>query len=330
MPLFEVAGESLIPFRLVKPGADLYEKEIEDLVWGDLEAFTGESLFPVARQPIIGGGGRPDVVALDESGRVVVIEIKRDVDRSQLAQCLEYAGWARTTNLDEIAGLYHRGPKGFFADWQEFTDSSTPVVINHQPRIVLVARDFEGRTRSAFEFLHENGVPVTVLPVAIYEDEAGRRFLDIEAEHDPVIATGTAGTGGTSKTINQITYKGRRVTMTDLLDADLLRPDDDLVFPRPRLGQTFHATLKVNGTIELPDGTSCTSPSQAAMKAADLVSYDGWHGWRVPRLGSVKLDELRQQLIAAEDAPPGPLPVSPPVADPQGPLPDATHEAAAV
>lgn len=301
MPLFEVTGESLIPFRLVKPGADLYEKEIEDLVWGDLEAFTGESLFPVARQPTLNGGGRPDVVALDESGRVVVIEIKRDVDRSQLAQCLEYAGWARTTSLDEIAGLYHRGPEGFFTDWQEFTDSFTPVVINHQPRIVLVARDFQGRTRSAFDFLHENGVPVTVLPVAIYEDDAGRRFLDIEAEHDPVITTSITSGGGTAKTITQITYKGRRVTMTDLLDAELLQPGDRLVFPRPRLGQTFHATLKANGSIELADGTNCTSPSQAAMKAADLVSYDGWHGWRVPRLDGVKLDELRQKLIAVEE-----------------------------
>jgi hypothetical protein len=88
--------------------------------------------------------------------------------------------------------------------------------------------------------------------------------------------------------------------MTDLLDAGLLQPGDDLVFPRPRLGQTFHATLRANGTIELPDGTICTSPSLAAMKAANLVSYDGWHGWRVPRLDGVKLDELRQNLVASE------------------------------
>ena len=41
-------------------------------------------------------------MALDKTGRVVVFEVKRDVDRRQLAQCLEYAGWARTTNLDEL------------------------------------------------------------------------------------------------------------------------------------------------------------------------------------------------------------------------------------
>ena len=75
MPLFEVTAQGLVPFRQVLPGADLYESEIEDLVWSDLEAFLGETLFPIARQARLTGGGRPDVLALDESGRVVVIEI---------------------------------------------------------------------------------------------------------------------------------------------------------------------------------------------------------------------------------------------------------------
>jgi RecB family endonuclease NucS len=98
MPLYEIGADELIPFRRLRASADLYEREIETLMWGNLEAFAGEDLFPIARQPTIRGGGRPDIVALDESGRVVLVEIKRDVDRAQLAQCLEYAGWARTTN----------------------------------------------------------------------------------------------------------------------------------------------------------------------------------------------------------------------------------------
>lgn len=126
MPLFEVTAQGLVPFRQVLPGADLYESEIEDLVWSDLEAFLGETLFPIARQARLAGGGRPDVLCLDESGRVVVIEIKRDVDRIQLAQCLEYSGWARSTNLDELAALYHGGSAALFTDWQDFTETTRP------------------------------------------------------------------------------------------------------------------------------------------------------------------------------------------------------------
>ena len=122
--------------------ADLYEEEIEGLLWSNLEEFTGDTLYPIARRAKLPSGGIPDVVALDKSGRVVVFEVKRDIDRKQLAQCLEYAGWARQTNLDELAGMYHDGSSAFWEGWQEFTESSTPVVVNPHPRLVLVARDF--------------------------------------------------------------------------------------------------------------------------------------------------------------------------------------------
>jgi hypothetical protein len=183
VPLFEIATDrSLVPFRQLRGGAELYEQELEQLLWDNLDDFTGESLFRIARQPRIGSGGRPDIVALDASAHVVVIEIKRDVDRGQLAQCLEYAGWARSASLDELAGLYHLQSERFFPDWQEFTESDIPVVISRPPRLILVARDFHGRTGEAFEFLAENGLPVGLIQVSLYEDQQARRFVDVSLE----------------------------------------------------------------------------------------------------------------------------------------------------
>lgn len=299
MPLYELHDDTLTPFTRLRPGAELYEQEIEALVWGDLEAFTGESLFPVARQARIPGGGIPDVLALDESGRVVIIEVKRDIDRGQLAQCLEYAGWARLTNLDEISALYnrapdHRGPEAFFRDWQDFTESNTPVTINPQPRLYLVARDFAGRTRSALEFLRENSLPVTVIPVTLYEDHHGRRVVDVEADHEPGTPTVTTPSTGPVS----ITANGRRVTVQDLLDAGLIEADEPVEFIRPRLGRHYRARIRADGTFELEDGTTHQSPSRAAMQAANVVSYDGWHAWGVPRLGGIKLHELRTKYVA--------------------------------
>jgi hypothetical protein len=61
--------------------------------------------------------------------------------------------------------------------------------------------------------------------------------------------------------------------------------------------------IAADGTFELPDGTRHASPSGAAMQAAALVSYDGWHAWRVPRLGGAQLSELREsyQMSSLED-----------------------------
>ena len=51
MPIFKIQPDGLVGLARVKAGPDLYEKEIEDLLWSNLEAFVGEDLFPVARQP---------------------------------------------------------------------------------------------------------------------------------------------------------------------------------------------------------------------------------------------------------------------------------------
>lgn len=300
MPLYEARDGGLAPFARLRPGAELYEQEVEALVWSDLEAFTGEPLFPVARQAHIPGGGVPDILALDESGRVVVIEVKRDIDRKQLSQCLEYAGWARLTNLDELAGLYdrgtptHRGVEAFFRDWQDFTETTTPTTINLQPRIYLIARDFEARTRSALDFLRENLLPVTVVPVTIYQDLAGRRVIDVEAEREPTLP----GVPGPSGGPQAVTANGRRVTVPDLIEAGLIQANEAVEFVRPRLGQRYEAVIRADGTFVLPNGSQQQSPSLAAMRSADLVSYDGWYGWRVPRLGGTKLHELREQYVA--------------------------------
>jgi hypothetical protein len=294
MPLYEIHGTGdLIPFRRLQ-GESVYEREIEDLLWANPEEFTGEALFLVARQPTLPSGGRPDIVALDKDARVVIVEIKRDIDRRQLAQCLEYAGWGRSTNLDELSSLYQRQPeRDFFGDWQEFT-GGTLTVINPSPRLVLVARDFHGRTGAALEFLMDGRLPLAVVKVSIYEDEQERRFLDIEGEREPELVP--ADDDGSRDTPDHTRIGGRRVRMSDLVEAGLIEPGDELVWDRPRLGVTYRASVVGSGAIVLTDGRQFASPSRAAVEAAEIPACDGWYVWRLPRLGGTVLNELRGQL----------------------------------
>lgn len=44
--------------------------------------------------------------------------------------------------------------------------------------------------------------------------------------------------------------------------------------------------------------TLARSPSRTG-----VVSHDGWHAWRVPRLGGTKLNELRMQYVASSQQP---------------------------
>jgi hypothetical protein len=299
MPLYELrSSQELIPFRRLPGGPELYEREIEELIWHNPEDLLGESLFLIARQPTLPLGGRPDVVALAPDARVVVVEVKRDVDRSQLAQTLEYAGWARRTNLDELSAMYHRPEDGaFFRDWVEFTDSTHPPVVNRRPRLILVAFGFHDRTESALEFLIENGVPVRVIRVSIYEDGEGRRFLDIESDHEPELVV----EGESRETERDHTrIRGRRVLVADLIEAGLLAAGDSLTWHRPRLGVTYRAKVLKNGAIELDDGRVFASPSVAAIRAADIPASDGWYVWRVDDRGGTLLNDLRIELANRE------------------------------
>lgn len=302
MPLFEVSEDELVPFRRVQAGPELYESEIEDLLWQNIDAFVGQPLFPVARQANLGGGLIADVLALDKEGRVFVIEVKRDVDRRQLAQSLEYAGWARQTNLDELAGLFHEGTSEFFAAWMEFTGTDSPQLIRRPPQLVLVARDLDARTDSALAYLVENDLPVTVLRVNLYEDQEHRRFLDVGAEEDADVGfTSVAAVTDTPASPTHVKIEGRRVQLSDLVDAGLMQVGQTLTWHRPRLGTTYTAVVTESGALQLDDGRAFSSPSRAAMEAADVPAYDGWLAWRT-KDGQL-LDELRARLIEKLAAP---------------------------
>lgn len=89
---------------------------------------------------------------------------------------------------------------------------------------------------------------------------------------------------------------GRRVIISDLLEAGLLAEGDVLQFKRPRLRETYRAVVTASGTLTLDGGQEFGSPSRAAVVAADVKALDGWHAWTTAKSGR-SLDSLRQQLL---------------------------------
>lgn len=90
---------------------------------------------------------------------------------------------------------------------------------------------------------------------------------------------------------------GRRVTVSDLLDAGLIRAGAKLRFKRNRIGVTYDATVTDKGRIRLePSGEEFRSPSRAAMVAAGMRAVDGWRAWLVVDQDRL-LDAVRQDLL---------------------------------
>lgn len=107
------------------------------------------------------------------------------------------------------------------------------------------------------------------------------------------VAGQTDETGGRSMYL----IGGRRVMVSDLLDAGLIKAGAKLRFERKRIGETFYATVTGKGRIRLEsDGEEFRSPSRAAMVAAGMRAVDGWRAWVVVDEGRL-LDSVRQEFL---------------------------------
>ncbi|MEV4544742.1 hypothetical protein [Micromonospora echinaurantiaca] len=95
---------------------------------------------------------------------------------------------------------------------------------------------------------------------------------------------------------------GRRVRISDLIDANLLKPGDELFFQQ-RIGDPPHeATVTERGRLRLSDGRDFSTPSKAGAVVAKRRAVAGWSAWQVgidgPTLHQLRLQLLRD--VAAE------------------------------
>ncbi len=89
---------------------------------------------------------------------------------------------------------------------------------------------------------------------------------------------------------------GRRVRISDLVEAGLLGENDEVHFARRNRGEKHLAVIR-KGQMVLEDGRSFGTPSRAAAVVTG-TPYDGWHAWRTG--DEELLDSLRQRFLDLE------------------------------
>jgi len=82
------------------------EKQVEDLLASNIEILDAGWLV-IGRQVRTAGGGFIDILCIDQSGALVVVELKRDMTpREVTAQALDYASCVSVFSDADIAGIY--------------------------------------------------------------------------------------------------------------------------------------------------------------------------------------------------------------------------------
>lgn len=120
---------------------------------------------------------RLDVLAIDSSGTLVVIELKRDDSGKHVdLQALKYAAYCSPMTLDDIAAIHasycgnqltadeaRQSIEGFIADdsFEELGD---------KPRVMLVSREFRPEVTASVKWLRDEfGVDITCIKWDVYE-----------------------------------------------------------------------------------------------------------------------------------------------------------------
>ena len=170
---------------------NIKENEVEEFLRKNIEVVfdDSETLLIVGQQVINAARGRSDLVALDENGSIVLIEIKRDVSdiRNRREpfefQAIRYAAsLARIADPDDLVDrifvrYIEKHPHEFTPGDLTYPELGKRIVtdflqknnaertFNQKQRIILLASDFDEQTLSAVAWLISNGLDIAAFRI---------------------------------------------------------------------------------------------------------------------------------------------------------------------
>lgn len=151
-------------------------------VGDQLDALLGEHLLPVrTRTP---GSDEPHLLAVDASGRPVVVEVVGRLDEAACLRALTHAGQAAKMSAAEMAAVYSGGARSFGPHLEAFRRTVSPSSLVRPStgggaRLLVVCTEIAPEIDDVLEFLVQPGHHVEVLRVRVTADPAGGRLVDV-------------------------------------------------------------------------------------------------------------------------------------------------------
>jgi hypothetical protein len=143
--------------------ADHWERQLQAMIYTSPDAFCeeiGETLLVIGQEvrPSDAVPDRIDILAIDELGSAVVIELKRGTHKLQLLQALSYAGmvsnWTADQLVEALSSSFNKTTEDASTEIEEHTGLDI-ANINQEQRLMLIAEHFDPALLIATEWLHE-------------------------------------------------------------------------------------------------------------------------------------------------------------------------------
>lgn len=180
MPLFDIRGaRRALPVATTQPDDASFAAAARAVVSEHLSTLLGEQVVTVAEKP----RSTADLLALDSTGRPVVVQIMPRLTAEGLLEALDVAGRASRLTRRDLAAKHPGGPDRFYATLRDFFDA-VPVTRHERPtsgavRLVIVCADVDAALLPTVDFLRSGAGHVEVLHVGLVAGSGGQRLIDI-------------------------------------------------------------------------------------------------------------------------------------------------------
>ena len=240
----------------------LYENEDLHNWLADRIDVLGDDLKVIQREhaAINETNRRPDIVAVDGSGRIVVVEVKRDPAEGNVVwQSILYASYYGAYSPSDIVEMYRAYSKQENDEAErellQHLDADDLADLNSAQRIILVAPSFQPEVTNAAMWLRDGAIDVSCVELRAYADEASP---DILVQVNPVIPLATR---------SQLSVTARRFTERQTIIGErAARKDDDVT--------TFMGKVRAESSKILDDDLE-------PQRASRWAGADGMRRWYV-------------------------------------------------
>ena len=158
------------------------ENELEEMICKDI-GILNEEWLPIGRQVVTEHGGSIDILAINENGNLIVIELKKNkTPREVITQAIDYASWVKDINLATIAGIYKNSIEKLHSSYEsldqairdnykkEFGEEER----NGSHQIVIVASSLDPSTERIVTYLNDYEIPINIVFFNVFKDGENR------------------------------------------------------------------------------------------------------------------------------------------------------------
>jgi len=170
------------PMRL-STSSLISENELEDMICSDI-GILNDNWLAIGRQVPTEHGGSIDILALNETGNLIVVELKKNrTPRDVVAQAIDYASWVKTIDLAKVATIFKES-KNKLKLKNESLDQALSEKFNRQftedeikgahHQIVIVASELDPSTERIVKYLSDYEIPINTLFFNVFKDGENR------------------------------------------------------------------------------------------------------------------------------------------------------------